>query len=174
MICPTCGFDNVPGSEYCQNCENDLALLDRPEPRDRVEQSLMDDCVEVLNPRSAVTLPADAPVSQAIQTMLEANSGAVLVCEDGEKIVGILTERDLLLKVVATSDQEEDRLSQPLRNFMTPKPEMLREDHSLAFALHKMDFGGYRHMPVHRKDAPVGMISVRDLLSHVTQICENA
>jgi CBS domain-containing protein len=44
----------------------------------------------------------------------------------------------------------------------------VREGDSLAFALHKMDTGGYRHLPTLRDGRLSGMVSVRDLLRHIT------
>jgi CBS domain-containing protein len=180
MICPTCGFDNVPGSEQCQECECDLAPLDLPKAHDRVERSLMDDPVKVACPRTAVTLPPTAPVGEAIRTMLENNCGAVLIVDDSGHTVGILTERDILTKAVDPSDhgfeiQKRpgwiDPLTRPIADFMTPTPEAVRETHTLAFALHKMDTGGYRHLPVLREGRPVAMISVRDMIRHITLLC---
>jgi CBS domain-containing protein len=56
---------------------------------------------------------------------------------------------------------------------MTPKPETLTANKSLAFALHKMDVGGYRHMPLVQDGRPVGMISVRDIMRHITRLCRD-
>ena len=46
-------------------------------------------------------------------------------------------------------------------------------DDTLAFALHKMDGGGYRHLPVLKDGQPLGMISVRDMLRHITRLCKD-
>ena len=51
-------------------------------------------------------------------------------------------------------------------------PETVSADDTLDFALHKMDCGGYRHLPVLQGDRPVGMISVRDMLKHITRLCK--
>ena len=48
MICPNCGFDNVPGGEECAQCRQDLTHLDRPQPLDRFEQRLLADTIRVL------------------------------------------------------------------------------------------------------------------------------
>ena len=45
---------------------------------------------------------------------------------------------------------------------------------TLAFALHKMDGGGYRHVPVLDKGKPIGVVSVRDMLRHITRLCKDA
>ena len=56
--------------------------------------------------------------------------------------------------------------------FMTARLETVRETDTLAFALHKMDSGGYRHLPVLRDGQLTGMISVRDVLRHITRLCK--
>jgi CBS domain-containing protein len=170
MICPSCGHDNVPGTEQCNNCLHDLTQLDRPIAQDRVERSLMEDPVSVLKPGRAVTLPPTATVAEAIQTMLTRNVGALLIVAADGKLLGIFSERDLLTKVAGT---EPDYATKPVSQYMTPNPETVRETDSLGFALHKMDVGGYRHMPVIKDGQPLGMISVRGMLRHITQLCSD-
>lgn len=170
MICPTCSHDNLPGSEQCENCHGDLTQLDRPTAHDRVEKSLMEDPVSVLKPRQAVTLSPQATVAEAIGVMLQSDIGALLVVDEGGKLVGIFSERDLLTKVAGFDPDSGNR---PVRDFMTPNPETVRPTDTLAFALHKMDIGGYRHLPVLKDGQPSGMVSVRDLLRHITRMCKN-
>ena len=43
----------------------------------------------------------------------------------------------------------------------------------LVVALHKMDVGGYRHLPIVTDGRPVGVISVRDLMRHITRMCHD-
>jgi CBS domain-containing protein len=169
MICPHCAFDNLPGSEQCGNCQADLTQLDRPVAQDRVERSLMEDAVIQLNPRQVVTLPPTATVKQAIQVMLAHDIGAVLVVDDAGKLVGIFSERDLLTKV---ADPNADHTQRPVSDFMTADPETVRPTDTLGFVLHKMDSGGYRHLPVLKDGQPLGMISVRDMLRHITRLCK--
>jgi CBS domain-containing protein len=169
MICPACGHDNFPGREYCSNCMHDLTQLDRPVSRDRVERSLMEDPVSVLQPPTAVTLPTEATVGQAIQTMLDRDIGALLIVAADGRLVGIFSERDLLTRVAG---QVADYASRPVSDFMTADPETVRPTDTLAFALHKMDGGGYRHLPVLKDGHPLGMLSVRDMLRHITQLCK--
>ena len=146
MICPSCHHPNLPGAEQCANCLHDLAPLDRPVAHDRVERSLMHDTVAALAPKPAVTLNPGATVGQAMRLMLERNFGAVPVVEAG-RLVGIFSERDLLVRVAGMAGYA-DRL---LAECMTPNPETAREGDTLAYVLHKMDSGGYRHLPVVRE-----------------------
>jgi CBS domain-containing protein len=170
MICPTCGWDNLPGNEECSNCLQDLTPLDRPAPNNRVERSLMEDVVSALDPREPVTLPADATVREAIRTMLTCNIGSVLIVDGSAKLVGIFSERDLLTKVAGLVDDYADR---PVRDFMTANPESVKATDTLDFVLHQMDGGGYRHLPVVQDGRPTGVISVRDMLRHITRLCKN-
>lgn len=169
MKCPRCETANLPGSDQCRHCGLDLTPLDRPAPRDRIERSLMNDRVGHLKPRQAVTLPPDATVERAIATMLEHDIGAVLVVEAG-KLVGIFSERDLLTKVAGN---DLGYATRPVRDYMTVHPQTVRENDTLAFVLHKMDGGGYRHLPVIKDGQPLGMISVRDMLRHITRLCKD-
>jgi CBS domain-containing protein len=169
MICPGCSHDNFPGQEYCSNCLHDLTQLDRPTSRDRVERSLMEDPVSVLQPRKAVTLAPEATVGEAIRIMLDRDIGSVLIVATDGRLAGIFSERDLLTRVAG---QVADYASRPVSEFMTANPETIRPTDTLALALHKMDSGGYRHLPVLKDGQPLGMLSVRDMLRHITRLCK--
>jgi CBS domain-containing protein len=171
MICPNCGHDNLPGSEECARCLQDLTQLDLPVAQNRVERSLMEDPVSALRPREPVVVRATASVREAIQIMLARDIGSLLVVDEGGKLIGIFSERDLLTKVAGLG---QSCASRSVREFMTPNPETVTSTDTLAFALHKMDGGGYRHMPVTSAGRPTGVISVRDLLRHFTRLCKMA
>lgn len=169
MICPTCGWDNLPGSEECSNCQQDLTPLDRPLPQDRVERSLMEDPVTVLSPKPPVMLMPETTLRKAVQTMLARDIGALLVVDADGRLLGIFSERDLLTKVAGVIHNFADL---PVADFMTRDPETVTTDDTLAFALHKMAVGGYRHLPVLNDGQPSGVISVRDMLQHITRLCK--
>lgn len=169
MICPHCGHDNLPGSEECSFCSMDLTQLDRPTAHTQIERSLMEDPVSLLNPKKPITVRPTATVSETIEFMLDQDIGALLVTDDSGKLLGIFSERDLLTKVAGVHEPYADL---PVRQFMTPSPETVTATDTLAFALHKMDVGGYRHLPVLKDGRPVGVISVRDLLRHITRLCK--
>src|SRR4051812_19494333 len=114
MICPWCDHDNLPGSDECGNCLQDLTQLDRPMAHDRVERSLMDDPVSVLLPREAVTLPADATVGDAVNVLLHTDTGAVLIVGPDGGLAGIFSERDLLYRVAGVCPDYQGR---PISDF---------------------------------------------------------
>jgi CBS domain-containing protein len=168
MYCPTCHQLNVPGAEACEKCGADMTALDRPVPHDKVEASLMTEPVACLAPKPAVVVRDDATIGEAVRAMIDRAVGALLVVNAGQKLVGILTERDFLTKVAGQPGYE----GQPVKAFMTANPETVSPLDPLAFALQRMDTGGYRHLPVvGEHDRPIGVISVRDVLKHITRLC---
>ena len=171
MYCPACGYDrNPPGADTCAHCQLALAHLTVPAPQGPVETSLMNDPVSVLTPRPPLTVHATAALGDAVRLMIGGRVGAVLVTGGGGELVGILTERDFLTKVAGVPGYE----ALPVADFMTPNPETVAPTDVLASALGKMDAGGYRHLPVVDAGRPVGVVSVRDVLRHLTAVCPAA
>jgi CBS domain-containing protein len=170
MLCPSCGHTNVPGADECVQCLFPLASLDsHPAGSDAVESSVLHDPVRKLKFKSPVTIPLDAKLGLALDRMVEHSVGALLVVDTDGKLVGILTERDYLRKIVGLV---HDYAHKPICDYMTPEPETVSPDSLLAVALQKMDVGGYRHLPVVEEDGrPVGLVSVRDVIRHITKLC---
>src|SRR5262245_60745455 len=147
MICPSCNHHNVPGADQCSNCWHDLAPFDRPVALDRVHAAMMNVTEIVLRHEPAATLAPARTVGEPIQVMPARSPGAVPVVDEAGQLVGMFAERDVLERVGGGCD---DYANQPVAEFMTTSPETVRESDTLAFALHKMDSGGYRHLPVLR------------------------
>lgn len=166
MICPNCGFDNVPGAEECTQCKQDLTHLDRPTPLDRFEQRLLSDTIRVLGPTKPVAVRPQDTLRHALSAMVLHKVGAVVVADEAEKLVGILSERDLTQKAVGGADTL-DRLL--VADHMTVRPTTVSLDDPLVYAFHRMDVGDYRHLPVVDGETPIGMISVKGLLTYVAK-----
>jgi len=115
----------------------------------------------ILVGRSLITAGGGMTVRAASRLMAEKRIGALLVLEKG-LIAGIFTERDALNKILAAGlDPDTTRLEQ----VMVRNPQTIRADKPLAYALHMMAEGGFRHVPVVDADGlPVGMVSARDAL----------
>jgi CBS domain-containing protein len=78
---------------------------------------------------------------------------------EGERLEGILTERDIL-KAVAMGMAENARV----RDWMTKRPETIEVSDSTDHAAALMIHGGFRHLPVVEGDAVAGIVSIRDLM----------
>src|SRR4051794_21893160 len=170
MICPSCGHDNVPGNEACSHCLQSLTALDRPMATTPIERSLMEDRVGILPPKPIITLAPETHVREAVRVMLERNIGTVLVVDPQDNLLGIFGERDLLKRVAGLQD---DYMDQPIGSYMTPRPMTVGPAETLNFVLHKMDGGGYRHVPVVEHGKPIRVISVRDMLRHILGLCKD-
>ncbi len=131
----------------------------------------MTDTVRSLKPKQPVTISISSNLGYALQILIDKEIGAVLVTNEDGLLVGILTERDYLNKVVGIHN---DYCRLPLAPVMTANPETVELNDSLAYALQKMDGGQYRHLPVVDGGRPVGIISVRDVIRYVTRIVREA
>lgn len=164
--CPDCGFDNIEGAEYCEQCEVSLSDMYLHEPATAVERGLLEDHVDVLKPNEPIVVTSDTPVADVISLLAEKDIGCVLVVDNAE-IVGIFSERDALLKL---GTRFAELGSQPVSEFMTQKVEGLDRGAKVAFAVHRMDLGSYRHIPIIDEDGhPTGLISARDILRYLTE-----
>jgi CBS domain-containing protein len=105
-----------------------------------------------------VTVPASATVAEGATVMGGRHVGSVLV-QDGEELVGIFTERD----IVRALSQDFDAPGHPLTDWMTRNPLTIGPDASIEEALSVMLKGGFRHLPVVEGGATLGIISMRDI-----------
>lgn len=101
--------------------------------------------VRSLHVRKAIVVGPTTTVDKTIARMAEAGEGCVLVTSPDGGVLGIFTERDLLMRVVAKG---LDPARTEVRVVMSPDPECLAPDDTLGYALHKMTVGHYRHVPV--------------------------
>ena len=109
--------------------------------------------------RDVVTLEAGAPIRDAARIMADRKIGSVAVREDG-KIVGLVTERDLVLTVLARSGNA----NQPLREAMRPGiPRVPAEATEVECAALMRD-NATRHLLVEDKGQIVGVVSMRDII----------
>lgn len=110
------------------------------------------------------TVAPTAKISEAIAEMQTRRIGAVLVVVE-ERLVGIVTERDVLMKVVGSRLDVE---REPVSAIMTKNPEALMLDDQLAYLLNTMRVGGFRHVPiVDEKGHAIHLISLRDVLAYL-------
>ena len=113
--------------------------------------------------RDLLTVGADERIADAARRMVARGVGAVLVM-DGERLAGILTERDVL-KAVGEGTVEEARVA----DRMTRHPETVEAGETTEHAAALMIHGGFRHLPVVDSGAVVGIVSIRDLMRVVLE-----
>lgn len=98
-------------------------------------------------------------VRAAAKMMRDKKIAAVLVME-GERLVGIVTERDMTCRVIAAGINPDTAM---IRDVMTANPDTLSPDDTASDAISMMRERNYRHLPVVSGERVVGMVSVRDL-----------
>ena len=114
---------------------------------------------DIVDQQKIELLPARTTVRDAARNMAERHIGAVLIGE-GNRLQGIFTERDLLMRVVARGlDADTTRL----QDVMTPDPDTVGPSDWASLALERMRSSGYRHVPVVDNGVVVGIVSLRDL-----------
>lgn len=117
----------------------------------------------IREPQNLSVVPPDTSVRAAAQLMRQRRIAAVMIVDD-ERLVGIMTERDIAARVVADGRDAE---ATTVAEIMTPDPDTLEADDPAMNALTMMREHNYRHLPVVKDGKPVGMVSIRDLYAVV-------
>ena len=116
-----------------------------------------------------ITVETGASVPDVILCMQEGDpnhergTGCILVVKE-KQLVGIVTERDLMQKVIGKNLDANDVI---VNTIMTESPDSLMIDDPIAFALNIMHFDRCRHVPlVDENQVPVGIVSSRDIVAY--------
>ncbi len=165
ILCPYCDAENIEGADECEACGEALTDLSRRVPSSSVEADLIRDRIERLWPKTPAAVSSDTPVGDVLQKMVDARIGCVMIVDQG-KLVGIFSERDALMKLNTDAPKF---LKRPISQFMTSGPVTLETNDKIAYALHKMNIGGYRHIPILFEGKLAGVISIRDILRYLTE-----
>lgn len=120
--------------------------------------------VKKIMTKNVFKLPADKPVRSVITSMQTCQCGSAVIVE-GSEYVGIISERDIILKVVATGKDIDSTLN---REVMSSPVITIDEDATIMEANDLMDLKQTRHLVVvNKKMEMVGVVSIRDLLHPV-------
>ncbi|HYB76124.1 MAG TPA: CBS domain-containing protein [Nitrososphaerales archaeon] len=116
--------------------------------------------------RNLVDVDEDSSVLEAVRRMVEESRGSVMVTRRGER-VGIMTERDLMRKVVAKG---LDPSKTKVKDVMSPHPVTIGQEKPLGEAIDLMNRKGVRRMLVTDNGKIVGIFTLRDIIKHM-RIC---
>jgi CBS domain-containing protein len=115
---------------------------------------------KVMRKRKLLTGKPETLVARAAQRMATRDVGAMLVV-DGDRLLGIVTERDIVFRVVARG---LDPLATRISEVMTPEPVTIEPDRPFGYALVVMHREGFRHLPVVEDGKAIGIVSARSAL----------
>lgn len=114
----------------------------------------------MIRPRQLVTAPPTASVLEVIRIMTDARVGAIPIVE-GERILGIFSERDLMTRVVVAG---RDAANTPVVEVMTRKVLTAEGEDTRSQCLERMRDARCRHLPVLEEGRLIAVLSMRDLL----------
>jgi len=119
--------------------------------------------------REVVTIEPSATLKSAVALLAERRIGAVLVLGADNRIVGILSERDI---VRAVAEAGAAALEEPVSQSMTRKVSTCTESETIASLMERMTAGKFRHLPVVDQGRLVGIVSIGDVVKHRLQEME--
>jgi 2-oxoglutarate ferredoxin oxidoreductase subunit beta len=130
-----------------------------------IQDIMTDQAIADLHPAVPITIDGEASLAKAIRQMNAHNIGCLLVTDGSDRLIGILTEADLLMRVAGLVD---DLAAAKVMDYMTADPVALTADLPIAHALHVMSLHGFRHLPlVDDEKRPEGIISFRDVVRYI-------
>ena len=110
-----------------------------------------------------VSIEPTATLETAVRTLAEHRIGALLVLGPDRRIVGILSERDIV-RVLA--EEGASALTQPLAQVMTRKVFTCSPSETIGVIMERMTAGKFRHVPVIDQDQVVGVVSIGDVVKY--------
>jgi CBS domain-containing protein len=119
-----------------------------------------------------VTIPPDEDIATAARVMRSTHIGFLIVCEalpggQGQKVVGVLTDRDIVVAVIA---RDADPHALKVADVMTRNPLMVKEECAVDATLAFMQDAGVRRVPVlGAHDELVGVLSLDDVVERLAQ-----
>ncbi len=119
--------------------------------------------------RDVVTIEPTATLGGAVKLLAEKRIGALLVLGADHRIIGILSERDI---VRTLAERGAGALDEPVSSAMTRKVFACNERETVSTIMERMTEGKFRHVPVVEQGRLVGIISIGDVVKHRLQEME--
>jgi CBS domain-containing protein len=114
--------------------------------------------------REVLAVAPEDTLGETATKMVDRGVGSVVVSDHG-RLIGILTERDMLRAMADRSHPSQARV----REWMTTEPITADESMHAAEAAQIMLDNNFRHLPVVEAGRPVGMVSIRDLAQWIAE-----
>ena len=117
-----------------------------------------------------ISIEPTATLETAVRTLAEHRIGALLVLGTDRRVIGILSERDIV-RVLA--EQGAGALNQPLSQVMTRKVVTCNSSDTIGVIMERMTAGKFRHVPVVEQEQVIGVVSIGDVVKYRLQEMEH-
>ena len=168
MFCPACGYENLPGVDYCQECLSNLSHLDltrKAKTESRIEKAILKErAYQILSPPS-ISVSEDTSVQSVLELMYNNSKTAVVIENDKSDVAGIFTERSFVRRVAKSFPAVKD---EPVKNYMAKNPVIINSTDKIVNILHHMFVAGYSYAIIDEK--PHRIISIVDILKYVIEL----
>lgn len=168
LKCSACGYDNPDTEDRCVQCLHTLMQREVVLGKTRADPEVLfrKPVSELLTGLDLLVCSPDDSVEKIVKVFQKFKKACVLVYSR-KKLVGILSNRDLLLRVAG---RYKDLSKVKIEEVMTKNPGYVMADDPIAFAVNKMSLGGYRDVPVLRADGtPVSILLIKDVLRYLSK-----
>jgi predicted transcriptional regulator len=129
---------------------------------------------EIVNRKGKIvlTVSEDSHVFDTVKKLDDTRAGALLVTNDKEELMGIISERDILYKCYNSGKSLKESV---VKNLMTSAQKLIvgKMDDSATYLMHAMIDKGIRHIPILEDDEIVSIISIEDVLKAVLESSES-
>jgi CBS domain-containing protein len=119
---------------------------------------------------NVVTIEPTADLTAAVKLLAERRIGAVVILGADNRIVGILSERDIVRML---AEHGPTALNQPVGQVMTRDVKTCSEDDTIGGLMSRMTTGKFRHMPVVEQGRLIGIVSIGDVVKNRVEEIEH-
>jgi CBS domain-containing protein len=121
-----------------------------------------------INNREPVRVRASTALFDVVKAMSQAHRGAAIIEDNAKRIIGIITERDLMIRINHSTNEWHEIT---VDHLMNNKPKTIKATQFVHEALAVMITCRFRHLPVVDSDNHVlGIVSIRDIIMHVAKL----
>lgn len=121
---------------------------------------------QILRPKLVMALPS-MPLQEALDLMHSERSGYIVIADEHSKLVGMFTEREVLMNVMRPGVN----LSEPIQKYMRKDVHPLKKTDTVGQALEYMNKFGIRHVPLLDDFEQVtGILSIRTIVSFLIEL----
>lgn len=144
--------------------EADIAREQDAEPT-QISAKVFDIPIYQIKLSPALIVKETDTLLKAIELMKANKMGVVCVVNGKNKLKGILTERDIVLKALNKDKNWQDI---PVKMLMTQKPFYLHKDDSVVLAMHNMHIGGYRNIPIlDSNENIISLVTIQNVMKYL-------